>query len=160
EAEAGAKNAAACRFQDRRLNARVLQHRAGALRATAITRIDTASADEDALGTGHTDTAMTATDDVSDEPRCRRLAVDAGHCHDRDAATLRIGKQRRDDRLSGAVSRFAEMQAQSRIIGHAHDDTALLLQRSTDVLSDNIDTAHVEPNRPRHIDRAAGDLGM
>ncbi len=105
EAQPGAEDAAACRFQHGRLDARIGQDGAGADRPAAIAGLRPLAVNVDALGAGHADAALRARQNVGDQPRRRRLAVDAGDGRDGNAARLSIGEELIQKGVSREVAR-------------------------------------------------------
>ncbi len=101
ETQAGAEDAAAGRLQHRRLDARIAEDDAGAEWAAAIAGLDALAVDVDALGAGHADAALRPRQDVRQQARRRRLAVDAGDGGDGDASALSAGKELMEKMVGG-----------------------------------------------------------
>ena len=89
EGQALAEDSAAGGFQHGRVDGRVHQHGAGALRPAAIAAVDPAAVDENAVGAGHAHAQARALEDVGDESRGGRLAVHAGDGDDRGCVRRR-----------------------------------------------------------------------
>ena len=140
EPEPLAEDAAPRRFEHGRLDPRVEQHHPGTLRAAAIAGVDPAIADPDAVGAGHADRLAGVADDLGDQPRGGRLAVDAGDRHDRHPAGLAFGierARRSPRRPARGVPAEGSRCIRSPGRGVDLDDHArLFLERPADVLGD------------------------
>jgi len=86
KAESLAQNAAARRFQDRDLDARMQQYGAGALWPRTVAREDLSTVDVGALGGRHAHEMMRGLEHVGDEPRHGRLAIGACDADDGDTS--------------------------------------------------------------------------
>ena len=137
EAEPLAEDAAAGRLEHGHVDAGVDQHAAGALRAAAIAAVDAAIVDENPVRAGHAHALARAAEDMRDEARGGRLAVDAGDGDDGDAAIFAGGKQRVDDGLAhrtGNSHRRFQVHAEAGGGVDFDDHAPLLAQRPGDVL--------------------------
>jgi hypothetical protein len=100
EAQALAQHAATRHFEDGRIDIRMQQHVARALRAAAVAAVGLAAVDVDAVGVGHAGAQAAAGQQMIDQPRGGRLAVGAGHGDHRDAAVVAVREQGVHDRLA------------------------------------------------------------
>ena len=105
-AQALAQDAAARDLEDGRVHRRVLQHHLGRPRARHVALLDHAAVDDDAVGRGHADPPAHQLQDVADHAHGGRLAVGAGHGHDRDARRV-AGREQQVEHGLGHVLRIA-----------------------------------------------------
>ena len=133
------------------------------LRPAAIAVVDAAAGDVDAVGAGHAHATAGAREHVGDQPRRRRLAVDAGDGDDRNAAVLSAGKQRFDDRFadrSRRAGRRLQVHPQPGLGVDFDDHAALVVERLADVVGDDVDAGDVEPDHPGRFDGLPRHVGM
>ena len=163
EAEALAQHAAARGFEHGRVDVRVHQDVARALRAAAIAGVDALALDVDAVGAGHADAVAVASEDAGDEANRGRLAVGTGDGDERDARVVAFLEHVADDRFADRAA-FAERGLQVHAQagrGVQFDDAAVLLfERTQDVAADDIDAGDVEADGPCRGNRLRGKLGM
>ena len=74
-----------------------------------------------------------------------------------------VGEHHVDDRLAdrpGLAGGGLQVHPQARAGVDLDDDASLLLQRPADVADHDVDPGDVEPDDPRGVDGAGGDLGV
>ena len=121
------------------------------------------AADVDAVGAGHADAAAGDGEDVRDESRGGRLAVDAGDGDDRNAAVFVVGEHHVDDRFADGARRAGrglQVHPQAGAGVDFDDDATLLGERTADVAADDVDAGDVEADRAGGVDGLAGDVGV
>ena len=146
-----AQDAAAGHLEHREVDGRVLEHGRGRSGPAHVALPHEPAVDEDAVGRGHADLAAHALHDVGDHPGGGRLAVAAGHGHDRDPRR-RAGREEAIDHRLGHVLRLAL----GRVGVHPeagrgvdlHDPAAGLAHRHADVRADEVDAGDVQARPP------------
>ena len=163
EAQTGSQDAAASRFEHRRIDRRIEQNVLRALRAAAIASLNPPLIDIDPLGASHADAAARAAEDVRDKPRGGRLAVDSRDGDDRDAPVSPGAKS--VPTIASPTGRDLPTDGSKciRRPGAAFTSTitpALRFQRAADIEGDDIHAGHVKADDAGRLDRPCRHVGM
>src|SRR5260370_25583883 len=140
--------------------------RAGPLEHVPVTGVNKALANVNPPGTRHADRAVEPSQDVSNQPSCRRFAVSAGNGDNRDPTIFAVGEQAGHNGLATRLDLVGSRLENTAKVGlrvHGQDSTADFFEWPADVLGDDLDSCDIEPDGPGCLGRSGGvcrmDLG-
>ena len=145
--KAFAQDASTRSFQYCGIDIRMHQHVTGTAWPTAITGIDTALFNINAVRVCHAHTFAACPEYVGSQPYSRRFSICSCHGHDGDAGVVAFGEHCGDDRLAHRAclaERGTQMHAQTRRCIDFDDTSALLFHRLGDGLGDKVYPCDVE----------------